>query len=78
MSSAGIELSEEEDSLIWSRDEKRGYPTIKIVHLALIEDDGVLVTKWWHKYVWKGNLPLKIRCFLWLALENKLLTKDNF
>jgi hypothetical protein len=29
------------------------------------------------KFLWKTKLPHKIKVFLWLALKNKILTKDN-
>ena len=77
-SSAGIEISEAEDTVTWSKDENRCIPTTKVAYISLLEDEIVWVSKWWHKQVWKGNLPIKIKCFLWLALENKLLTQDNF
>ena len=47
-------------------------------YIALLEEDRVGVSKWRHKQVWKGISSLKIKCFLWLALENKLLTQDHF
>ena len=31
-----------------------------------------------HKVVWKGTLPLKIKSFLWLSLENKIFTQANY
>ena len=27
--------------------------------------------------IWNANIPLKIRIFLWLAKQNKILTRDN-
>jgi hypothetical protein len=31
----------------------------------------------YHKRVWKGKIPEKITIFLWLALNNAILIKDN-
>ena len=78
VSTIGIEISEFEDTVIWSRDEKKGIPTTKVAYVALLEESSNLVSKWWCKQLWKGNLPLKIKFFLWLALENKFLTQENF
>ena len=29
-------------------------------------------------YLWKWNYPTKVKLFCWIALENKLLTWDNY
>ena len=34
--------------------------------------------KWWYHKVWKWIAPLKLIFFCWLALENRILTGDNF
>lgn len=64
--------------MTWSRDEKRGIPTLKTTYFTLLEDSICLESKWWNKQIWKGIMSLKIKCFLWLSLENKLITQDNF
>ena len=35
------------------------------------------VEKWRHKNLWKWHIPLKIKCFSLLCLENKILTWEN-
>jgi hypothetical protein len=30
-----------------------------------------------HKKIWKGKIPAKMKIFLWLMLNNAVLTKDN-
>jgi hypothetical protein len=30
-----------------------------------------------HKKIWKSKIPAKIQIFLWLVLDNAILTKDN-
>jgi len=32
---------------------------------------------WWWKKIWKYKYPLKTRIYMWLALDNKVLTWDN-
>ena len=34
--------------------------------------------RWWFRRIWKWNIYLNKLCFTWLALENKILTGDNF
>lgn len=31
----------------------------------------------YYKRIWKGRIPAKIKIFLWLAVNNVILTKDN-
>lgn len=31
----------------------------------------------YHKKIWKGKIPAKIKIFLWLMMNNAILTKDN-
>ena len=30
-----------------------------------------------YKFLWKLMIPLKVKIFIWLALKNIILTKDN-
>ena len=40
-----------------------------------ISDDLVMSSpKWWENPIWKWRIPLKVRCLLWLGMENKILT----
>lgn len=78
LSSVGIELSEFDESIVWFRDKKRGFPTVKLLYEALLEESIDLASKWQYKRIWKVILPLKIKYFLWIAIENKLLTQGNY
>jgi hypothetical protein len=31
----------------------------------------------YHKKIWKSKIPAKIKIFLWLMMNNAILTKDN-
>jgi len=33
--------------------------------------------RWPWKLIWKTNLPMKIKCFSWIKLNNACLTLDN-
>jgi hypothetical protein len=33
---------------------------------------------WWSSVVWKLESPFRAKIFMWLALDNKILTWDNF
>lgn len=34
--------------------------------------------KWWCRMLWKWHLPLKLKLFCWLMIENKILTIENY
>lgn len=36
-----------------------------------------IIDRWPWKYIWKTNLPPKITCFSWIALNESCLTQDN-
>lgn len=47
--------------------------TVKAVYDSLsLSENGSL-----NKYIWKGKVPPKIKIFLWLLVNNAILTKDN-
>ena len=74
LSHGGIRLGNHEDSLLWMFDKKLGmvlakksYELIVYEHLPPIRDD--LLPK-----VWGYNIPQKLKCFIWLAVNNKINT----
>ena len=52
---------------------KKGVYTVKSFYRHLIEN-GI---KYLHLYMWKIKMPPRIKVFMWLALRNSILTKDN-
>jgi len=40
-------------------------------------DGGGVDTNFWYTDLWQWKIPLKIKLFVWLLLEQKLLTWDN-
>jgi hypothetical protein len=54
-----------------------GRYTPKIGYMALCEDWLVEMSCWWWKTIWKYKCPLKSRIFMWLALNNMILTWDQ-
>lgn len=52
---------------------KLGNFSVRSVYEALIKNDSGRN----FKAIWKGNIPNKIKIFLWLMKNNTILTKDN-
>lgn len=69
-------MSDAADRLVWSWDVVGGKVTAKLAYDALFAENHTVV-RWWDKTIWKLVLPLKIKCFVWLAMWNKILTWDN-
>ena len=69
---ASVQLCEGDDIVTWKFG-CHGRFTVKSVYNALTKND----TGPYHKKVWKGKIPAKIKIFLWLVLNNAILTKDN-
>lgn len=78
LSSTGITLTSQLDRLRWSWCDSGGEPTTKTAYLAYASTMQVDTRQWWHTVLWKWNAPLKILCFMWLILMNKVLTMDNY
>lgn len=67
-----IEFTSENDSVSWKFG-PMGRFSVKSVYNALtVNDSGPH-----HRKIWKGKVPAKIKIFLWLLMNNAVLTKDN-
>jgi len=60
------------DGVIWKL-EKSGLFSVRSVykHMFRISEDVD------SKQLWKAKIPLKVKIFMWLTLQNSILTKDN-
>jgi hypothetical protein len=50
-----------------------GLFSVKSVYKAMIASDNGS----YHQNIWKGKIPAKIKIFLWLVMNNAILTKNN-
>jgi hypothetical protein len=75
--SLGIELNKDKDLLMWSWDTKSGQVSAKKAYevqmLEVVETEPVF----WYNDLWKWQLPLKVKLFMWLLLEQRILTWEN-
>ena len=58
--------------ILWKFGNKSSF-TVKSVYNALSTND----VGPYHKKIWKGKITSKIKIFLWLVVNNAILTKDN-
>ena len=76
LENGGIKLKPSADRILWAYNKKDGMVTAVLVY-DLMENtlldprSDFSVAQIWH-----GTFPLKIKCFIWLELLNKILTWD--
>ena len=74
---AGIFIDEGEDSLVWERNVLSRLVSVKCAYEVLVSRKIFPPPRWWVKGMWKGSMPLKVKCFSWLLLHNKILVWEN-
>jgi hypothetical protein len=74
---SGIQLQSKEESLILTGGDHSGVINDKNVYNALAKEYWSTQIIGWQRQFWNWDLARKIKLFMWLALENKILTWDN-
>jgi hypothetical protein len=74
---SGFELNNEKDTLMWSWDTKGGQVNAKQAYEVQLMEDMEEEPTFWYTELWKWQLPLKVKLFIWLMLEQKILTWEN-
>ena len=74
---AGIVIGEERDLLFWDKNKEIGLVTTNLVYNLLINSHRPQEVKVHSISVWTGIIPLKIKCFGWLCINEKILTWDG-
>lgn len=65
-------FGEEPDKVCWKL-EKNNQFSVKSVYNGLTRNDAGP----YHKRIWKGKIPPKIKFFMWLLTNDAILTRDN-
>jgi hypothetical protein len=74
---AGITIRDSTDTLVWTGGDSSGNMTVKNVYSALISTLDYPIGGGWKVNLWKWNIQLKIKLFIWLAGNKKVLTWDT-
>jgi len=74
LQASSISILDSIDELTWTGGDSIRNFTTKNVYEAIISILNFQNIKNWHKRIWKGNIQLKIKLFLWLTVENNILT----
>ena len=67
---ASIILVEVDDTLVWYWNSD-GQVNAKSIYDAISNSSSDFGEKWRYRKTWKGNLPLKLKFFMWLCMENR-------
>lgn len=72
--STGIYLLANADVLVWELNKVTRKVTAQLMYQYLANCFLVQHVKGILHYIWEGKLPLKIKCFEWLCINQKILT----
>jgi hypothetical protein len=67
-----VRLKDDNDLVLWQLGGKGKFSVSSVYNALSTNDSGP-----YHKMIWKGKIPAKIKNFLWLVTNNAILTKDN-
>ena len=67
-----VELQDSEDVILWKFEKNMKFSVKSLYNAVTSSDAGPS-----HKIIWKGKVPPKIKIFIWLMINNAVLTKDN-
>jgi hypothetical protein len=73
---AGISLSDSPDLLIWAGGDASGTCSVKNLYAALLHQQHLIADRSWLRQIWDWVIPLKLKLFIWLAGNGKILTWD--
>lgn len=51
--------------------------TTRLAYHYLLAHGSIPLHLWWAISIWKWHVPVKLKCFYWLIVHNKILTWDN-
>ena len=74
LKNGNFSLNDSHDEVVWLYNSKDVKANANLAYNLAVTKKNVGRIKWWMKCLWKGTLPLKIRLFAWLCLNNKIMT----
>jgi len=74
---AGINISQRADVLVWGGHHGNDRILVKEAYEHITSTSQILSFSDITSMFWKWDAPLKIKCFSWLVIHNRILTWDN-
>ena len=75
--SDGVSVQDQDDTLMWIGGDTSGTLTVKNVYMALLSTQSFPRIDGWRQKLQKWEIQLKIKLFIWLAAEDKILNLDT-
>jgi hypothetical protein len=72
----GIQLHDAEDQPTWTGGDRSGFLSARNVYTEIANHHWPSNTGGWKNKLWTWSIPLKIKLFFWLSLDNKINTWD--
>lgn len=69
---SSVNLGVDDNKVSWRFGLKDLFSVKSVYNALTVNENGR-----YHKKIWKGKIPEKLKIFLWMALNNAILTKDN-
>ena len=76
MRAAGITICSNPDIFVWASNVHDGAVTASLAYDSLLKFHHSFQPQWWFMILWKKKVARKIKCFLWLTLQDKILSWD--
>ena len=74
---SGIHLQPGEDILLWAGGDQSGSLSTENVYNFVASKLWPLQPPNWHSHIWSWDLAYKLKLFIWLEMEGKILTWDS-
>ena len=77
LSHGDIRIGPSKDRLLWMYDEQRGMVTARKAYDLIVSNHKIVLENNNMMKIWFFNIPLKIKCFVWLSCNKKINTWDT-
>jgi hypothetical protein len=71
---SGALIQDNNDQLLWIGGDKSGIPSAKNFYSSIISSKSLSKVESWRLSIWNWKIQLKVKLFIWLAIEDKILT----
>jgi hypothetical protein len=71
---SGVILQEGFDQVMWMGGDNPGNPTARKFYLRIVSSKCLTKVESWRLSIWKWQIQLKVKMFIWLVIEEQILT----
>jgi len=77
LSLTGLKLTKKKEKLKWEGVMYNEQISVKEIYKHISHGRGLNDNVFWFHNTWRWDIPLKLKCFMWLVVHNNILTWDN-